>query len=470
MTLPEESSLSDALSYADGWLAFRQALLRIPGIQAAVLVGHEIRLSTAHGLADVDGASALTPGHLFRIASHSKTFTATAVLRLVEAGRLRLDDRVGDLLPRLAGAAAADRTVRALLAHASGLTRDGADADHWQLWQPFPDADRLFALAADPQAPVFGPDEQFKYSNVAYSMLGAVVAAASGISYNAYVRTEIIDRLGLADTGPEFDPTRAGDYATGYSSFAYASRRVPIDHVDTGAMSAATGFYGTAADVVRYAAAHFTGDERLLTDASKRLMQHEQWKVGGEADHYGLGFSLEDIGDRHLVGHSGGFPGFMTKTVFDPVDGVAVSVFTNAIDGPAGELATGVVRLVNLAGRPRPSTVPAAPAGVDVHRFAGRFASLFGVTDVVVLGSRVYLIDPTAPDPGENPTELAVLDDTTLSVAQSSGYGLPGERLRFVFDDAGTSVRRVRGIQGWTGLPIEEFAAALEKRTRITRG
>jgi CubicO group peptidase (beta-lactamase class C family) len=459
MALPETDTLSDALDYADRWLGFRQRFLRTPGIQVAVLVDDTIRLSSAHGLADVERGIALTPSHLFRIASHSKTFTATAVLQLVERGKLRLDDTLGELLPRLSGTAVADRTVRGLLAHSAGIIRDGFDADHWALVRRFPDTDQLFALAAQPGAAVLGADERFKYSNIAYSLVGAVIEQASGRPYNDYVRTEIVDRLGLTDTGPEYDPARAGDYATGYTALAYLPRRIPIEHVDTGAMSAATGFYGTARDIVRYAAAHFRGDERLLSDGSKRLVQHEQWKVEG-AGHYGLGFVLDDIGDRHLVGHSGGYPGHITKTVFDPVDRVAVSVFTNGADGPAAELATGVVRLIDLAGRPAPANLPTPPAGVDPHRFAGRFAALMGVVDIVVLGARVFLVDPTAADPGQSPSELGVLDAETLVIAETGGYGSPAEKVHFAFDGAGaaTSVN----LAGETCVPLAVYAQQLD--------
>lgn len=459
MTLPEPAALSDALTYAEQWLGFRQHLLRVPGVQAAVLVDADIRLSSAHGHADLASGTALTEAHLFRIASHSKTFTATAVLQLVEGGRLRLDDSLGELLPRLSGTAVADRTVRGLLAHSSGIIRDGFDADHWALVRRFPDIDQLFALAGQPGAAVLGPHERFKYSNIAYSLLGAVVEQASGRPYNDYVRTEIVDRLGLADTGPEYDPERAGDYATGYTALAYLPRRIPIEHVDTGAMSAATGFYGTARDIVRYAAAHFRGDERLLSDASKRLVQHEEWKVEG-AGHYGLGFVLDEIGDRHLVGHSGGYPGHITKTVLDPVDRLAVSVFTNGADGPAAELATGVVRLIDLASRPAPATLPTLPAGVDPHRFAGRFAALMGVVDIVVLGARVFVVDPTAADPAESPTELGVLDAETLVIAETGGYGSPAEKVHFTFDGAGavTSVN----LAGETCVPLAVYAQQLD--------
>ena len=79
-------------AYAGSWLAYRTVRDRVPGIQAAVLFGDEVVHASAHGVADVDTGTPLTVEHRFRVASHSKTFTATAVVQLAEQGRLRLDD------------------------------------------------------------------------------------------------------------------------------------------------------------------------------------------------------------------------------------------------------------------------------------------------------------------------------------------------------------------------------------------
>ena len=88
-----------AASYLESWLDHQRRRARVPGVQAAVRVGERVVLSTALGVADADTGEPLTTGHLFRIASHSKTFTATAVLQLVEAGRMRLDDPIGHWVP-----------------------------------------------------------------------------------------------------------------------------------------------------------------------------------------------------------------------------------------------------------------------------------------------------------------------------------------------------------------------------------
>ena len=180
-------SLTEALAYYDSWLAFNQRYQRVPGLQVAVYAEDAIAFSAAYGLADVENDVPLTEQHLFRIASHSKTFTATAVLQLVEQGRLRLDDKAEQHVTEIVGTPLGQRTVRELLAHAGGVTRDGLDADWWQLFTSFPDRDELLEVMRHESSAVIPENDRFKYSNIGYGLLGLIIEAAFGMPYNAYV-------------------------------------------------------------------------------------------------------------------------------------------------------------------------------------------------------------------------------------------------------------------------------------------
>ena len=446
----DRTSALEAMTYFGSWLGFRQQYLRVPGIQAAALLGDEVIYQASYGLADVEARTPLTDAHLFRIASHSKTFTAVALFQLAERGALRLDDTAATWVPYLETTALADVTLRELLAHSGGVVRDGRDSDHWQLFQPFLDAAELEALCRKADTAVLPANQRFKYSNIGYSLLGVVIENASGMTYAGYVQTYIRDVLGLPDTGTELSQDRSADYAVGYSSLAYATERVPIEHVDTRAMAAATGFYSTASDVVRYFAAHFPGDGRLLTDASKRRMQQRQWGTGTPDGSYSLGLALTTLGDRTLIGHGGGYPGHITSTVADPAAKFAVSVLTNAIDGPAGESALAAVHLLNLAVK---DERPAA-AG-DLTRFTGRYADLWGVVDIALLGGRLFLLSPVAANPADLAAELGYVDDHTLRIVGGRGYGSYGEPVVFTFD--GDRVVSVRIESGMTYRPIDDY-------------
>jgi CubicO group peptidase (beta-lactamase class C family) len=450
----DDGAVREAMTYYDSWLAFRRNYLRVPGVQAAVFAGDRVVLDSAYGQADVERGIEMTTRHLFRIASHSKTFTATAVLRLVESGVLRLDDTVGAWVPYLedAGSPLARITIRELLNHTGGVFRDGPDGDFWQLYRGFPDGDTLRETLLTDEASVLPRNDRFKYSNMGYTLLGLVIEAGTGRGYAEQLRTDVLDRLGLRDTGPELDPARVGEYAVGYSALAYAEKRVPIDHVDTRAMAAATGFFATASDLVTYFSAHFLGSDLLLTDDSKRLMQHGSWSVDSGEDRYGLGLSVTTIGERTLIGHGGGFPGHITSSVADTTGRLAISVLTNAIDGPARELAHAGVRLVDLAHTTKAVTRPRD----DLGRFTGRFASLWGVVDVALLGRRLFLISPTAEDPAEDVAELEVVDDRTVKVASGPGYGSFGEPFRYRFGPDG-SVESIRGESATTLTPLRTF-------------
>lgn len=462
-----------ALAYVDAWLEYRLWKLAAPGAQVAVWFDGEIQFSKAYGFSNLDTQEPLTTAHLFRIASHSKTFTATAVMQLVEAGKLRLDDTAGTWIPELAaaGSPVASTTVRELVSNSAGIIRDGLDANFWAHDRPFLGDAELLEIAIREGA-VRQPEAAFKYSNIGFSLLGMIVGKAAGTSYNEYVSSAIVEALGLHDTGPELDPARIAEFAGGHSGVTSRSDRQVIPHVDTHSMAAATGFYSTAEDLVRFASAHMFGDDRLISDRSKNEMQRPIWSgfsPGAPLDGYGYGTIIHHYDGRKTVGHAGGYPGHITRTFWDPAEGLAISVLTNAVDGPAEELAAGVLRILEKS-REVPSRLPltsgltdsaaipapAAPAAeIDPHSFTGRFAALWGVTDVCLLGGKLYASTPEAPAPLTQSSELAMVDANTLRIMTGSPYGSVGEHFRYERDADGAIVSVFTG--GMRAWPIEVY-------------
>ena len=453
----ERRALQDGVAYTDQWLEYRREFRDIPGLIVAIRHKGTVLLSRAYGCARLEGGVALTTDHIFRIASHSKTFTATAIMQLVEKGRLRLDDRVAATLPWILS----DITIRQLLNHTSGMIRDSRDADFWQIERPFPDREELRAMAT--VGGILEPNTSFKYSNIGFGVLGLVIEAVTGTSYNAYVTEHIVDRLGLRDTGPEVDPSLGDRLVTGYSRTRFGVSRAPFPPViDTRALSAATGFYSTAEDLSAYATAHCFGDDRLLSDASKREMQHAYWTIDDGDEGYGLGFSIKKLGKREMIGHGGGFPGQSTRTLFDPKDGLVVVLFcnTNASDGLAGPLAETVVKILDFALDSARDETPAVP----LDRLTGRFVNPWGVTDIVKFGNTLKAISPEADNPLQRVTELEAIDADTLRIADAPGYASPGETIRYD-RDAGGRITRVR-IGGGSSFPVEVYRERFGSQVR----
>src|SRR5215471_6619600 len=380
MTGLDRAALLEAAAYVDRWIAFRREQRDLPGLVVAIRHADELVWCKGYGCAQLDPPVAMTAEHVFRVASHSKMFTATAIMQLVERGQLRLDDRAAAYLNWLNS----DVSLRQLLNHAGGVIRDGLDADFWRVEQPFPDVATLRALA--PDASILPPNTTFKYSNIGFGVLGQVVQVVSGAPYNEHVREHIVNRLGLASTGPELVNDVLDRCVTGYTGKVLGVPRRGVPTIDTRALSPATGFYSTAEDLCRFASAHWPGDETLLTDASKREMRHAAWTVEQSEERYGLGFIAERIGERDTVGHSGGFPGQSTRTLFDPVDQLVVVVLSNtsAEEGRAGPMATQIVRFIDFAQR--------HPGGSsdDLARYTGRFANIGGAVDIVTFGGKLF--------------------------------------------------------------------------------
>src|SRR5262249_54745353 len=143
--------LAGALDYIPRWLEFQLRVAQQPGCVIAVAHRGAIVLERAFGIADLMTGEALTPRHRFRVASHSKSFTAAGILRLREQGRLKLDDAAGQFVDGL-HPAVARVTVAQLLSHSGGLIRDGSDAGQFVDRRPFVSARELKADLAAPPA------------------------------------------------------------------------------------------------------------------------------------------------------------------------------------------------------------------------------------------------------------------------------------------------------------------------------
>lgn len=458
-------ALDTAIRYINSWLAFRFSQLELPGFVVAIRHKDKLLYNQAFGCADLERKVAMRPEHIFRIASHSKMFTATAVLQLQEQGKLRLDEPAIVYAPWLKDHPDerwSNVTIRQLLCHGAGVIRDGLDCDYWAVERPFPDAEEFKHELLRAEL-VIENNTKLKYSNYGYTLLGVVIETASEQDYHQYVKQHIINPLRLSNTGPEYEKSMQDNLAIGYTRRDVNKRRLPIDHVDTRAMAAATGFCATAEDLCAFAAAHFWDSEQLLQLESKKEMQRIHWsgQFAGERDEYGLGFVIEDVDGRRLAGHSGGFPGYITKTVFDSKDELAVVVLTNCIDGEARDMNLGIVRVIDWFQKHHTDK-----SSHDLSRFEGRFMNLWGVIDIVSSGNRIIAAEPASWTPFKDAEELAYINENTLKITDASSFGSEDELIRYVFDKNGV-VKKITKA-GSTKLPEREYMAKMKHRSVIS--
>lgn len=402
--------LDAALDYLPRWLEFQMRLHEQPGCVFALAYRGRLAHEQAFG--------PLTPRHRFRVASHSKSFTAAGIMKLVERGRLRLNDPVGRHVDGL-HAALARATLAELLSHRAGVVRDGPDAGQFVDRRPFLSTEELRAQLKSP--PILARNRRFKYSNHGYALLGLVIEAVTAEPYREWIAREIVAAAGLGETTPDMPHGRKVPLARGHSAKLPAGRRVIRGEFDTHAIAPAGGFVATAADLVRfYAQLDPSARHSFLSVASRRAMTRGRWRDPHSSieRYYGLGVMSGRLRGLPWFGHSGGLQGYITRTAVMPRHDVAISVLTNSIDGLAHPWIEGAMHLIGVfAQRGAPSS--------RLLAWRGRWWTIWNVIDLVPMGKRVLAAMPAQFHP--------LLDATEISrgrIVLAGGYASHGEPAR----------------------------------------
>jgi CubicO group peptidase (beta-lactamase class C family) len=430
MTTPPEW-LQPALAYIPRWLDYQMRSSEQPGCAIAVAWRGEVVLEAAFGHADLAAGEALTPRYRFRVASHSKSFTAAGILKLREQSRLKLDDPVGQYVSGLHPDIAAAPLAQ-VLSHSAGIVRDGPDCAYWSDRAPYLDEAALRGeLAA---APAIDPNTRLKYSNHGFGLAGLVIEAITGEPYATWVKREVVDAAGLAETTPDVPLPEGALFARGHGGKALLGRRLvfPGDQ-PTNALAPATGFVSTAADLARFfAQLSPTAETSLLSVASRREMSRQQWKDSWSAAPftYGLG-TIGSTFDSWLgVGHSGSFQGYLSRTAHVAAHDLTVSCLTNAIDGPAHVWLDGAMAILKRFQE-------SGPPAESLADWTGRWWSVWGATDLVPAGDKVFLATPAMSNPFLKAGELTVTDPDQARISEAGAFASYGEGARLIRGEDG---------------------------------
>ena len=323
MTVPSIAVADTTARRMIALLAERQVAGRLPSLVAGVVRDGEFVWSGGYG--DLDGVADLTDRQ-YRIGSITKTFTAVLVLQLVRDGRLDLAQPASDVLGPVGYA---DRSLRALLSHASGMQAEPTGS--W--WERSDGVDWDTLVAANPEGAVFPDGQQFHYSNLGFALLGEVAARVHGTTWWEAVQTRILEPLGMRRTS--YLPQEPA--AQGYSVDPYAGTLTREPATDTRAMAPAGQMWSTIGDLARYAGFLGAGAAEVLDLKWLELASHPQ--SGDRHDDlesaHGLGFQLGRGGSGSLVGHTGSMPGFLAACLVDRGRRTAAVALCNATNGLA---------------------------------------------------------------------------------------------------------------------------------------
>ncbi|HEY0515122.1 MAG TPA: serine hydrolase domain-containing protein [Thermoanaerobaculia bacterium] len=318
-----------------------------PGVAVGVSRNGEVLYQSAHGLADLDRQVRIDPDTAFHIASVGKQITAVAVLMLVEAGKVRLDEPASKYLKEMRGWAR-EVTVRDLLQHTAGIPDTYPALEERGGTPTGLDALRLLARWKRLD---FEPGSQFQYSDSGYDLLGTLIERVSHRSYPKFVEERILRPAGMKDSFV-FDEARlrrakrALGYERGFGQW------VLKDDSPLNLLYGSGGVYSTVADLARYDQALF--GSRLIRPASLAEMLKPNVLNDGTVVTYGFGWWVgkTEAGETYY-GHSGNWLGFTAYYLHFPRDGMAVMVLGNSSDIDCESLAFATAAAFRSAGNTR---------------------------------------------------------------------------------------------------------------------
>jgi len=444
-SLAGHPDVASNLALLEVWIQAHMAYSGLPAVTVAIVHDQELVYANGFGYADVASERRATPDTIFRIASHSKLFTAIAVMQLRDQGKLRLDDPLTDYLPWFKPPDGFPQspavTLRHLLTHTSGLPRE-AGSGYWIDFD-FPTTpevkDRMLGLGQK-----IPSETKWKYSNLALTLAGEVVTAVSGHSFEAYVRENILDLLEMNSTSVIFPPTQEELLATGYGRRMPDMSREVLPFVDARGMAAATGLSSTVNDMARLISWQLrlrdSDDSEVLKASTLREMQRVQWLEADWQSGWGLGFSIVHKKDRDLIGHGGGYPGYLTRTLISPKEKIGVVVFTNALDGEPVTISERIFEWLAPAIKTAVSGEEATEPDPDWAKFEGTYRERWADTHVLFLDGELKLVYPTVPDPKEEAFTLQPAGENSFTL-KGNGGGPIGETVLFELGADGRAER-----------------------------
>jgi CubicO group peptidase (beta-lactamase class C family) len=451
-----EPWLQSATGYIRDWIEFQLRASEQPGCIVAIAHRGKVVTEYAFGHANLVTGEKLTPRHRFRIASHSKSFTAAGIMKLREQRQLRLDDPVGQYVKGL-HPQVSEATIAQVLSHSAGLTRDGADSGQFIDSRPYLTKGELLAELGLPTA--IEPNTRFKYSNHGFGLLGLVIEAITKEPYPVWIKREIVDSAGLRETMPDVPIAKNIPFARGHSRRLPVGRRLVIAGDNpANAMAPAAGFVSTAADVARFFA-QLAPNAKLsvLSAHSRREMTRKHWRNPHASleGYYGLGIISGSLGGWDWFGHTGGFQGYVSRTCVIPGRDLAITILTNAIDGWAYAWLDGTMQIL------RAFATRGAPAR-RVRDWTGRWWTIWGATDLVPMGNVVVVANPQFGNPLMDAAEIEVTGRDTGRIALAGGYESHGEPVRRTRSKAGivTDI----WLAGINAKPERKVAAEMERK------
>jgi CubicO group peptidase (beta-lactamase class C family) len=278
-------------------------------------------------------------------------------------------------------------------------------------------------------------ETQWKYSNLALSIAGEIVAAVSGVPYPDYIHKNILEPLGMDSTSVILPEEHRDRLATGYGRRLPDGSRAVHPFSDTKGITPAANISSTVEDLAKYISLQFRDGPRkgsqVLKGSTLREMHRVHWLEPDWKSGWGLGFGVRRFEGKTLVGHGGHVGGYTSGVRFCPEDKIGVVVMSNADDGEPLSITEQVFRLVApeivkaVEKKEEPQPKP------EWEKYVGEYRNIYGDSVVMVYNGELMIISPQADNPQEAMVKLVPEGEDTFRMECKDGGVEIGEIARF---------------------------------------
>ena len=419
------------------WLDAKMDYEKLPSVSVGLVHDQDLVWAKGYGYAHPEAGVEATPSTMYSICSISKLFTSIGVMQQRDAGKLRLDDPVSDILPWYdldeSYEGGPPVRVEGILTHSSGLPRESAQPYWTGPDFPFPTREEIIDGLSS-QETLYPGERYFQYSNLGMALAGQIVEQASGMTYDDYIRTHILDPLGMSDTYTDIPEQHKGArYATGYSRLKRDGMRTESPFFQAHGIAPAAGFASTVEDLARLASWQF----RLLENGGTEILDVNTLREMHDFDTmWGLGFAVgERDGDR-TVGHGGSCPGFRTTFQLKPAKKLAGIAMISAQGASPDDVWSKMMSTVGAALesiQDDPGGGTARPAALA--EYEGLYESNWGETAILRWDDSLISVGVLSNNPVEAMSKLRQTGDDTFQRVRDDGE--LGEAYIFQRDDSG---------------------------------
>jgi CubicO group peptidase (beta-lactamase class C family) len=441
------------LKVLESWIESKIAYEGWPGLSIGIVCDQEIIWAKAFGYANVDKRIPSTVNTKYILASNTKQFTAIAIMKLRDEGKLDLNDPAEKYIPWINDIKnpfpdAPKITIRHLLTHTSGLPRDAA-FPYWSDYK-MPTLEELKGRLSV-QRVIYPPEQRWKYSNLEFALLGEIISQVSGMPYTEYIKKYILEALNMEESYINKKALTLDNMATGYGRRMPDNLRATFSIFDQNALTPAAGLVSTVMDIAKYIMWQFrlrdTEDFEILKASTMREMQSVQWIDPNWQMAWGYGFILTYKPPFHIVNHGGHVNGFRSDIAIMKDHKIGIICMTNADDIiPDADLPSSVTS--NIIEWVIPEIIVALKDGPkfrdsksnDFSKYEGKYQSLNGDIQILIRGGELVLIDPHSSNPLSEVNVLKHDSENAFIFESEDGYGNLGEILTFKETDKGEIV------------------------------